>query len=163
MATAMRTMTFRLALAHEVKDTQTASKSDNNHLRLAPACEGEEDTQMASKCDNDPPLARSCTRGRWKTRELCRNGTTTTSGSLVYAREVEDTRTTLKCDSDHLQLTLVHEGGGIRMNCFETQQQPPQACSCMRGRWGTHKRRQNVTMTHLWLALVCEGGGGGPF
>jgi len=37
------------------------------------------------------------------------------------------------------------------------------ACCCMRGRWRTHKRGRNAIRIHPWLAVACEGGGGGTW
>jgi hypothetical protein len=136
-----------------------------------------------------PSPAHSCTRGRWRRREWCRNINSSSilharvqgrwrrrewcrnvnSSSILHAREVEEVRVVSK---RQLQLDLAHEGGGG--GGVETS---PPARSCMRGRWRQrewcrninsssllHSREEEVRMAskhHLQLALACEGGGGG--
>jgi len=59
------------------------------YLQLALAHEGGGAARMASQRRKNSPLARSCTRGRWRLREWDQNTQSSTSGSLLYAREVE--------------------------------------------------------------------------
>ena len=82
-----------------------------------------------------PSPARSCTRGRWRRREWCRNNT---SSSILHMREVEEARVVSK---HQLQLDLARKGGGGGESGVETS---TPARSCTRGRWRRWEWCQNI-------------------
>jgi len=137
----------------------------------------------------NPPPARFCMQGRWRRREQRRNMIKvhlrlapareevrtaskrheSSSGSLLHAREVKETRTASKRHKPHgsllhareartaskrqHRLAIAREGGGEGEKGVETS---PPARSCMRGRWRRREWRRNVTSGSLWRAREVE-------